>query len=199
LIDKKFDGDFVYISLYFIGKWEFGIACMKANTKTALRGGILVILYVLLGNARSIQENPVIPGAVIAVSMIIPVLAGILFGRNVGLSVGLIGTVLNAVSPAGSLFEFTSIVPHGVMGFCAGLIKEKFPTLIAAGSIIIGHLLNIFMFGIFGLLDIELLYRFNFWFGIASESLIEILAVIVLTVVYKLGFSGIKYGSDNKH
>ena len=63
-----------------------------------------VILYVLLGNARSIQPNPFIPGAVIAVNMVVPVLTGILFGRVPGLLVGLLGTLLNAVSPAGSLF-----------------------------------------------------------------------------------------------
>ena len=39
---------------------------------------VMVLLYVLLGNMSSIQKNPIVPGAIVAVNMIIIVLAGIL-------------------------------------------------------------------------------------------------------------------------
>ena len=89
---------------------------MSADRKTELfRMTVLILLYALIGNARSIQPNPFIPGAVIAVYMVVPVVGGLLFGPLVGLVAGVFGALLNAISPAGSPFEFASVLPHGVM------------------------------------------------------------------------------------
>ena len=150
--------------------------------------GLPVLLYVLLGNARSVQPNPFIPGAIIAVNMVIPVLAGILFGRVAGLLVGLLGTLLNAVTPAGSLFEFLSIVPHGIMGWVAGHYREKVPTLILACSLIVGHGLNILMYVLFGALSFASLLHLTFWYGLAYETFAGVIAVSILAGIYRLGF-----------
>ena len=147
-----------------------------------------VILYVLLGNARSIQPNPFIPGAVIAVNMVVPVLTGILFGRVPGLLVGLLGTLLNAVSPAGSLFEFLSIVPHGIMGWVAGHFRARMPTPILACSVIVGHGLNILMYVLFGALSFASLLHVTFWYGLAYESFAGVVAVTILAGIYRVGF-----------
>jgi uncharacterized membrane protein len=147
-----------------------------------------VILYVLLGNARSIQPNPFIPGAIIAVNMVIPVLAGILFGRVAGLLVGLLGTLLNAITPAGSLFEFLSIVPHGIMGWVAGHFRERMPTLILACSLIVGHGLNILAYVLFGALSFASLLHLTFWYGLAYETFAGVIAVSILAGIYRLGF-----------
>ena len=147
-----------------------------------------VILYVLLGNARSIQPNPFIPGAVIAVNMVVPVLTGILFGRVPGLLVGLLGTLLNAVSPAGSLFEFLSIVPHGIMGWVAGHFRARVPTPILACSVIVGHGLNILMYVLFGALSFASLLHLTFWYGLAYESFAGVVAVTILAGIYRVGF-----------
>ena len=146
------------------------------------------LLYFLLGNARSIEPNPFIPGANIAVNMVIPVLTGILFGRVPGLLVGLLGTLLNAISPAGSLFEFLSIVPHGIMGWVAGQFREKFPTPIVACSLIVGHGLNILMYALFGLLSFTSLLRPTFWYGLAYETFAGVIAVTILAGIYRVGF-----------
>src|SRR5512143_2661188 len=139
-----------------------------------------ILLYFLLGNARSIEPNPFIPGADIAVNMVIPVLTGILFGRVPGLLVGLLGTLLNAISPAGSLFEFLSIVPHGIMGWVAGHFREKFPTPIVACSLIVGHGLNILMYVLFGSLAFTSLLGPSFWYGLAYETFAGVIAVTIL-------------------
>ena len=146
------------------------------------------LLYFLLGNARSIEPNPFIPGANIAVNMVIPVLTGILFGRVPGLLVGLLGTLLNAISPAGSLFEFLSIVPHGIMGWVAGHFREKFPMPIVACSLIVGHGLNILMYVLFGPLSFTALLRPTFWYGLAYETFAGVIAVTILAGVYRVGF-----------
>jgi uncharacterized membrane protein len=96
--------------------------------------GVLILLYVLMGNSRAIQENPFIPGAIIAVNMIVPVVGGILFGRACGFWVGLIGTALNALTPAGSLFEVLAIIPHAAMGYTAGQLSGRVPTPFPAPS-----------------------------------------------------------------
>ena len=146
------------------------------------------LLYLLLGNARSIQPNPFIPGANIAVNMVVPVVTGILFGQVPGLLVGLLGTLLNAISPAGSLFEFLSIVPHGIMGCVAGHFREKMPTPIVACSLVVGHGLNILAYVLFGALSFESLLRLTFWYGLGYETFAGVIAVTILAGIYRVGF-----------
>jgi uncharacterized membrane protein len=154
----------------------------------ALQVILAVLLYVLLGNARSIQPNPFIPGAIVAVNMTVPILAGILFGRVPGLLVGLLGTLLNALSPAGSIFEVLSIVPHGIMGFIAGYFRETAPTPIVACSLIVGHVLNLTMYVLFGALPAADLLGSNVWYGLAYETFGGVVAVTTMAGIYRLGF-----------
>jgi len=148
-----------------------------------------VILYVLIGNARSIQPNPFIPGAVIAVYMVVPVTAGILFGRRTGLLVGILGTLANALSPAGTAFEFAAILPHGVMGYVAGFLRGKFPTPLVACSLLVGHVLNLMVYLNIGLMESSVLSDRHFWYGLTYECLIGVMTVYVIVTVYRLGFS----------
>jgi len=150
---------------------------------------IPVILYVLIGNARSIQPNPFIPGSVIAVYMVVPVVAGILFGSRTGFLVGALGTLLNALSPAGSAFEFASILPHAVMGMSAGCLRGKFPTPFVAGTILVGHALNIGVYLSVGLMDTMPLVTPSFWYGLAYESLIGMMTIYVIVTIYRMGFA----------
>ncbi|MDP7115752.1 MAG: hypothetical protein QF632_04440 [Candidatus Woesearchaeota archaeon] len=145
-----------------------------------------IIIYVLLGNARSIQSNPFIPGAIIAVNMIIPVIFGILFGRGQGLMVGLLGTFFNAMSPARNAFELLAILPHGVMGFTAGFFRKKWPTPVLASTLLIGHVLNLFMFTIFGLLPSSVFSSASFYYGLLYETFTGIIAVIIITALFNL-------------
>ena len=139
---------------------------MKISWKWLLRLVIMIAVYILLGNSRSIEPNPVISGATIAVNMIVPVIAGILFGRWTGGLVGVIGTFLNSLTPAGSFFEFLAVLPHGVMGFLAGYFKDKLPSPILAFALVIGHILNIFMFTVSGMLSVSSLMNITFWYAL---------------------------------
>jgi len=163
---------------------------MKFNWGWLLRVLVLILLYLLLGNARSIQENPFIPGAVIAVNMIIPVIAGILFGKWAGLAVGIFGTFLNSLTPAGSFFEFLSVLPHGVMGFSAGHFKGRFLSVIVMLSLVIGHILNIIMFISFKVMPITLLLNVSFWLALAYEIFTGAVAIIVIVALYRICFEG---------
>jgi len=149
---------------------------------------VLIILYILLGNSRSVQPNPFIPGAVIAVNMIIPVIGGILFGKRVGLLAGFFGTLINAAL-TGSVFEYIAIIPHSIMGFVAGYYMKKLPSPALSFSILIGHGLNIILFLAFKLIPSLSIW---FWYGLAYESFAEILGIIVVTTLYKMIFEGDK-------
>jgi hypothetical protein len=145
-----------------------------------------VALYVLLGNARSVQPNPFIPGAIIAVNMVVPVVAGIVLGRAAGFLVGVFGTLGNALSPAGSLFEWLAIGPHGTMGLVAGHLRDRAATPILAASLLVGHLLNLTLFVSFGAVQPAVLRRPALWYGLGYEALVGIMTVTVLVGVYRL-------------
>ena len=160
--------------------------------KEFLQIAVLSILYVLIGNGRSIQPNPFIPGAVIAVYMVVPVVGGILFGCRVGFFVGIFGTLLNALSPAGSAFEFASIIPHGIMGMAAGCLRGKFPTPFVALTLLIGHILNIVAYLLTGLIVFSVLRDIHFWYGLSYEAFVGIMTVYVIATVYRMGFTSNK-------
>ena len=149
-----------------------------------IQTSILIALYVLLGNARSIEINPFMPSAVIKVNMIVPIIAGILFGWRVGLLTGGFGTLLNALI-TGSPFEFLSIFSHALIGFLPGLFRKKVPPYFLAWFLILGNAINITLFFVYGLMP---KIRPNYWYGIAYELFIGILSIIVITTLFKLVF-----------
>ncbi len=154
---------------------------------------VFVLLYALIGSARSIEMNPFIPGAVIAIYMVVPVIAGILFGARVGLLVGLFGTAANAgiyqlYDPDRAVFEALAVLPHGIMGMMAGWLRGRLPTPLIAPTIVIGHGLNIVVFLAAGKMEADALRDGQFWLGLGYESLIGIITIIIMVTVYRLGF-----------
>lgn len=153
---------------------------------------VLIAAYVLLANARSVQPNPFIPGANVAIYMIIPVIAGIVFGRWTGLGVGLLGTLINTtiyilLARESAAYEAAAVVPHAVMGYLAGTLRGRVPNAVAALSIVVGHLLNIAVFIIFGLMPLPLILGAAFWLGLAYETVIGVLAVVIIAAIYRMG------------
>lgn len=148
---------------------------------------ILVVLYVLLGNAPAIRVNPIVPGAIVAVNMIVIVLAGIFFRGRIGAAVGFFGTLINSLV-TGSPFEFAAIIPHTIMGWFAGYIKSKTNIVITSFTIIIGHALNILMYLLTNLLDASILGSSVFWIGITYETIFGIVAIIIIAYLCKLIF-----------
>lgn len=154
----------------------------KLTNENLIKIFVMVILYVLLGNINSLVPNPMIPGAVVAVNMIIVVLSGILFGKEVGLITGLMGTAINAVI-TGSSFEYASIIPHLIMGWAAGKIKDKSGLLGSSLSIIIGHALNIIAYLISGLMTATDINS-TFWKGRGYEAIFGVISIVILVWLY---------------
>lgn len=141
---------------------------------------VLAALYVVVGQVVRFIPNPMVPGAVIALNMVVVVIAGILLGPLAGGLVGLIGTLVNALSPAGNPFEFAAIIPHTIMGAAAGLAR-RLP--LAALTIVVGHALNIAAFVLAGLLPANQMTATVFSVGLLLEIII---GVVVISVVVPL-------------
>jgi len=149
---------------------------------------ILIALYILIGNTPYIKQNPIVPGAIVAVNMIVVIIAGILYGRSTGFVVGLLATFFNVMTPAGNAFELAAVIPHAIMGWCAGALKDSTNTFVASLSIIIGHILNIAAFTIIGIFSLSILNTTRFWMGITYETIFGIVAVVIIVWVYQLLF-----------
>src|SRR5688572_27624350 len=103
---------------------------------------LLAALYVVVGQVVRFVHNPMVPGAIIALNMIVIVIAGILLGPAAGALVGMIGTAVNGfLTPAGNAFERAAIVPHLIMGLTAGIIGRR-SVFAGALCVLVGHGLN---------------------------------------------------------
>ena len=73
------------------------------STRQIAYVAVLAALYVVVGQVVRFIPNPMVPGAIIALNMVVVVIAGILLGPTSGALVGLIGTAVNGfLTPAGT-------------------------------------------------------------------------------------------------
>jgi len=150
------------------------------STRQIAYVAVLAALYVVVGQVVRFIPNPMVPGAIIALNMVVVVIAGILLGPTSGALVGLIGTAVNGfLTPAGNPFERAAIIPHTIMGLAAGLARSR--RIVAALTIIVGHALNILAFIWLGLLPANDVTGRIFLYGLAFETLVGVI-VILLTV-----------------
>lgn len=145
--------------------------------------GILAALYIIIGRFTQFIPNPMVGGgSSIALNMVVVVIAGILFGPIPGLLVGLIGTGLNAMltSTGSRAFELAAIIPHMIMGLSAGAARRA-PVVLAALTIIVGHVLNLSAFVIAGLMPLTQATALVFSVGLLAETVVDV-AVISIAV-----------------
>jgi uncharacterized membrane protein len=152
------------------------------STRQIAYVAVLAALYVVLGQVVRFIPNPMVPGAIIALNMVVVVIAGLTLGPAAGALVGLVGTLVNAASPAGNPFEWAAVIPHTIMGITAGLARRA-PLVLGALTIIVGHVLNIVAFIIAGLLPGNQVTATIFSAGLAIEVVID---VIVITIIVPL-------------
>lgn len=148
------------------------------STRQIAYVAVLAALYVVVGQVVRFIPNPMVPGAIIALNMVVVVIAGILLGPVAGALVGLIGTLVNALSPAGNPFEYAAIIPHGIMGLAAGLARRA-PVVLAALAIIVGHLLNVTAFILAGLMPLNQMTATVFSVGLLVEIVIDVVVISV--------------------
>ncbi|MBI3998650.1 MAG: ECF transporter S component [Armatimonadetes bacterium] len=147
-------------------------------TRLITRVALLATMYVVLGQVVRFIPNPMVPGAIIALNMVVVVIAGMVLGPAAGALVGLVGTFVNAISPAGNPFEWAAIIPHTIMGFVAGLVGRS-SRVLGALTIIVGHVLNIAAFLLIGLLPARQVAVTIFSVGLLTEVVIDIIVIMI--------------------
>ncbi|MDO8628710.1 MAG: hypothetical protein Q7R56_03075 [Nanoarchaeota archaeon] len=143
---------------------------------------ILIILYILLNNTRTHTENPYSPDTIITITFILPVLAGILFGTRSGIAVGILGPLLNLLTPIGNTTQLWMIIPLTIMGYLASKIIKKTPSPITSIiTIIIGHIILILTASITPLNAPTIS-------GTLYETFIHIISMLIIIPLYRIGF-----------
>lgn len=150
------------------------------STRQIAYVAVLAAVYVVLGQVVRFIPNPMVPGAIIALNMVVVVIAGILLGPVPGALVGLIGTFVNAVSPAGNPFEWAAIIPHTIMGLAAGAARRA-NIVLAALTILVGHVLNVTAFIIAGLMPANQMTATIFSVGLLAEVVIDVVVIVIAT------------------
>jgi uncharacterized membrane protein len=155
------------------------------STRQITHVGVLAALYVIIGQFVRFIPNPMVPGAIIALNMVVVVIAGILLGPAAGALVGLVGTAVNGfLTPAGNPFERAAVLPHAIMGFAAGLVGAR-SAVAGSLTIIIGHVLNIFVFILLGLLPLAEITAVIFFFGLAFETVVDVVVILAAVPLLK--------------
>lgn len=149
------------------------------STRQIAYVAVLAALYVVLGQVVRFIPNPMVPGAIVALNMVVVVIAGILLGPSAGALVGLVGTFVNAVSPAGNPFEWAAIIPHTIMGLTAGLVGRR-NMIVGAFTILVGHVLNVIAFIIAGLMPAAQMAVTIFSIGLLTEVVIDVVVILIV-------------------
>jgi len=128
--------------------------------------------------------NPMVPGAIIALNMIMPVLAGYFFGPWSGAIAGGAGTGIAAIL-GGSVFNYLAIIPNAIMGAVAGWTGKFRSEFLTASTILVGHALNMLVFIGAGVITIPVEKAGTTLLGLGAESMIDIVAIVLLILVLK--------------
>jgi uncharacterized membrane protein len=140
---------------------------------------MLVALYIVVGQVVRFIHNPMVPGAIIALNMIVIVIAGILLGPAGGALVGLLGTALNGfLTPAGNAFERAAIVPHTIMGLTAGFVGLR-SVFAGALCVLVGHSLNILSFILLRLMPLTAATGAVFFSGLLFETVVDVVLILM--------------------
>lgn len=149
------------------------------STRQIAYVAVLAAVYVVLGQVVRFIPNPMVPGAIIALNMVVVVIAGILLGPATGALVGLIGTAVNGfLTPAGNAFERAAVIPHAIMGLTAGLVGRR-SVFLGSLCIIVGHVLNILVFIVARLLPATEVTGAVFLVGLLFETVVDVVVILI--------------------
>ena len=157
----------------------------------AIRVIVLAAVYAALGNARGLPEHPLFQGAPgepihVAVWMVVPAVAGNIFGMRTGLLVGLLGPLVQYLTPNGTPLDLLNILPHAFMGALAGALARRHASPVPAMAIFSGHLLNVAAFVLAGEWSVGQAVSQETWQQILKEGLIGAIGITVIVSVYQL-------------
>lgn len=145
---------------------------------------VLTVLFPVAAPLVRHIPNPMIPGAIVSLNMVLPVLAGYFFGPCCGVVAGGVGAGLAALFQV-DMFYALAVLPHAVMGGLAGLLGSRASELLASLSLLAGHVLNVFFFIRLGLLPVAPEALPSLALGLLTECSVEMVAVVLLATALR--------------
>jgi uncharacterized membrane protein len=158
---------------------------MKPDTKR--RFGIIIFTLLIPATAPLVQyiPNPMVPGAIVSLNMIFPILAGYFYGPISGLVVGGAGVWLSALLLSNQ-FYLTGVFSLALVGALAGWIgRNRRAEVPAAATVILAHAINILVLMRVGLLAIPAERVGVTLLGLTTESVIDMIATVLIIVALK--------------
>jgi len=158
---------------------------MKPDTKRWF--GIIIFTLLIPATAPLMQyiPNPMVPGAIVSLNMILPILAGYFYGPISGLIAGGTGLLLAALLQANQLY-LAGVYSLALVGALAGWIgRNRRAEVSAAATIILAHAINILVLMRVGLLSIPPERVGVTLLGLTAESVIDIIATVLIIVALK--------------
>ncbi|MBN1179334.1 MAG: GAF domain-containing protein [Anaerolineae bacterium] len=155
---------------YAIGKPQWSLVALGS------------VCYVGLGLLVNRLPNPMVPDAILALNIVVPVIVGYFGGSLTGALVGLLGTLSNALIKLPfsgvDVFEFVAILPHTLMGAAAGLPFLNRSRIGTATTILVGHALNVIGFLVIGVLPRRHIDTSTFWTGMIAEMMVDVIFIV---------------------
>jgi hypothetical protein len=72
------------------------------------------------------------------------------------------------------------------MGFLAGYVKDDVPLPVAACALIAGHLLNIILYVIAGLMPQATLATGAFWLALLYEAVLGVIVIVMIITIFRM-------------
>lgn len=143
------------------------------------------LLFPVTAPVMQYIPNPMVPGAIVSLNMILPILAGYFFGPLSGLVAGAVGVWLTALFQVDQ-FYLSGVFTLGLIGMLAGLIGRNHRAEIStAVTIILAHIINILVLIRMGMLSIPADRLGVTILGLSSEAAIDIIAILLLIFTLK--------------
>ncbi len=148
--------------------------------------GIVVFTFLFPATAPLVQyiPNPMVPGAIVSLNMILPVLAGHFYGPLSGAVAGGAGCLLTALWLSNEFYA-VGVISMIVVGAAAGWIGKYRSDVLSAATIILAHALNMLILTRVGLLVIPPEQAGVTLLGLAAEAVIDIVAIVLVVVLLK--------------
>lgn len=157
---------------------------MSPRTKRLIGITVFILLYPLLRPVVQYIPNPMVPGAIVAFNMILPVLAGYFYGPWSGAVAGGVGAALSALLWV-DMFDGLAVLPHAIMGATAGWTGRTRSEILSAATILVGHALNMVFFLRLGLTTIPSGGAGGALLGLTVETTVDIIAIVLAIALLK--------------
>ena len=160
---------------------------MKMKPRTRRLVGVIVFTLLFPATASLVQyiPNPMVPGAIVSLNMILPVLAGYFYGPLSGAVAGGVGTLLTALWQV-DVFYAVSTISMTVVGLVAGWSGKYRSEVLSASTIVLAHAMNILFFVRLGLLVIPPERVGVTLLGLTTETIIDIVAIVLIIFLLKV-------------